>query len=86
MKLFLLSQDVVTCYNSYDSAVVCCDTKEEARLTHPCGYRDDWNGKHRRLNHPYHDWCEAEDVQVTEIGLAHPNTGKGVVCASFNAG
>ena len=81
MKLYLISQDSNMEYDTYDSAVVCADTPEQARLTHPNGC-DDWEGEHEI----YGPWCDAKDVNVEEIGLAHPNMVKGVIMASFKAG
>ena len=81
MKLYLISQDCNNKYDTYDSAVVCAETEDSARLTHPDG-SDDWDGK----TELYGTWCALKDVDVIEIGLAHPRAGIGVVCASFNAG
>jgi hypothetical protein len=40
MKLWLISQDVNTGYDTYDSAVVAAETEEQARLIHPSQYAD----------------------------------------------
>lgn len=81
LNLYLISQSVNCEYDTYDSAVVCAETEEKARLVNPDG-SDDWDGKKES---GYGDWCDARDVKVTLIGTAMPNI-KGVVCASFNAG
>ena len=35
MKLYLLSQEVVTGYDTYDSAVVAAESEDDARTIHP---------------------------------------------------
>lgn len=80
MKLYLISQDVNKCYDTYDSAVVCAQSKQKARMIHPNG--DPWNGK----NSYWGDWADACDVKVKLIGTARLGINHGVICASFNAG
>ena len=82
MNLYLIWQNAkgICGGDSYDSAVVCAESEERARLVHP-NKRDDWDGEMI----PYGGWCNAEDVQVNYIGKAKEGI-KGVVCASFNAG
>jgi len=82
MNLYLISQNINEGYDTYDSAVVCANSKKEARMIHPAEYEDDWNGKSREWD----SWCNAENVQVIKIGVAFKKIKKGVVCASFNAG
>lgn len=83
MKLYLISQNKNTGYDTYDSAVVCCENEEEARYTHPDEIENwDGDGKARRFD----TWCSAKYVHVEYIGIADSNIPKGVVCASFNAG
>jgi hypothetical protein len=77
MKLFLISQSANNGYDTYDSAVVCAETEDEARLTHPNG-KDEWDD---------HSWCSSpSQVKVTIIGEAAKRVSRGVVLASFNAG
>ena len=82
MKLWLLTNEVVTGYDTYDSAVVAAPDEEAARMTHPSEYTESWDGK---IN-VWPSWCAADDVIVKYIGEAAPETEAGVVCASFNAG
>ena len=85
MKLYLLSQQVRTGYDTYDSCVVAANSEEEARHISPNGEintskeADPWD-------FCYYTWCIPEKVTVEEIGTAHPSIKKGVICASFNAG
>ena len=80
MKLWLISQTVNDGYDTYDSAVVAAETKEEARMTHPSG--NNWNGEMGT----YDSWCDAKDVSVEFVGIAKDGTKAGIICASFNAG
>lgn len=38
MKLYKLSQSINNRYDTYDSAIVCADSKEDARAIHPSDY------------------------------------------------
>ena len=80
MNLYLISQTINNGYNTYDSAVVCAENEEEARMTHPDG-RKDWDGE---MDY-WDDWCDAKDVKVKLIGTSVEGVERGVVCASFNA-
>jgi hypothetical protein len=73
MKLWLISQDFNTGYDTYDSAVVAAETEDDARNMNPSDYS---NGC----------WCQPEHVDVQLLGDALQGTEKGVVLASFNAG
>ena len=79
MNLYLISQDVISGYNAYDSAVVAAVSEDAARSIHPGEYA--WDGKATM----YGTWCAKEDVTVRLIGTAADNVS-GVVCASFCAG
>lgn len=74
MKLFIISQDTNTDYDTYDSAVVCADNEEEAKKITPA---EAFPGT----------WCaDINDVKVEYIGEAKEGTKKGVILSSFNAG
>lgn len=77
-NLYLIWQDENGDYDTYDSAVVCAETEEEARNIHP-GLSPE-NAKY--------NWVEdTSKVHVILIGKASDrNRGSGVICASFNAG
>ena len=80
MNLYLISQTENEGYNTYDSAVVCAETEEKARMIHP--YIIDWGGG----DEMYGTWCDAEDVKVELIGSAVLGTKlPEVICSSFNA-
>jgi len=82
MNLYLISQDINNDWDTYDSAVVCANSKKEARMIHPAEYEKNWDGK----SGEYDSWCDAKDVKVIQIGIALKKLKRGVVCASFNAG
>lgn len=75
MNLYLISQDVYTGYDTFDSAVVAADSEDEAQRVQPSGpgYSYGWPEDHKV-------------VKVRLIGIAQPDVERGVVCASFNAG
>ena len=84
MKLFKISQNVNTGYDTYDSAIVCAKNEAEAKAMHPNGnltYDDYEEGKTQ-----YGTWCKKEFVNVKYIGEAKEGLAKGIICASFNAG
>ncbi len=79
MKLWLITQDDNTGYDTYDSAVVAARNEAQARAINPDGV-DKWKA-------PYTAWCDSPDkVTVELLGTAKPGTQAGVVLASFNAG
>jgi len=84
MKLWLLTQDTVYGYDTFDSCVVAADTEEEARKIHPSlkwGPVTDitkwYNGR---------DWAKPEDVIVAYLGTTDRTFDNPVICASYNAG
>jgi len=97
MKLYLISQDVVSGYDTYDSAVVAAKNEQAARETHPSQfvthYRDGrWKGTLAYSGEEYDQdhqsgWVSfknIDNVKVEYLGLTKKPAG--VICASFNAG
>ena len=82
MNLYLISQSKNKDWDTFDSAVVCAETEEEARMTHPSPYDAPWDG----IAEGWSNWCNAEDVKVELIGEALSSMPKGIVLGSFNAG
>lgn len=80
MNIYLISQTVNDDYDTYDSAVVCAESSDAARLIHPhptgCSVE----------NYDSGDWAYPADVSVKCIGVAKLDTPEGVICSSFNAG
>lgn len=93
MKIWLISQNERTGYDTYDSAVVAAPDEHAARHISPCGGRvwknDCWHfvyadGKTEPERH--HDsWAMPENVKAELIGEGDRQAGE-VICASFNAG
>ena len=76
MNLYLL-QGTEDGYDTYDSCVVAAETEEIAKTIHPSG----------TVHWSVYTWAASpESVEVTLIGTAIEGTGRGVICASFNAG
>ena len=102
MNLYLLTQDTVRGYDTFDSCVVCAESEEEAQTMVPDTYSLEFDDK---LRYQYRDgilWdteyeetadedvvgrpSHQSDVKVKLIGVAEPSVEKGIVIASFNAG
>lgn len=94
MNIYLIEDEGVGGYDTYDSAVVIAKDEEGARTTDPSGfysfscftgcwmdsYRD---GKLKPTQHS--SWILPKDVKVTKIGVTDNDKAE-VICASFNAG
>ncbi len=80
MKLWLISQGVNNSYDTYDAAVVCAATEDEARHTCP------GPGAISSIGNLWIGWCDPEYVRVEYLGEARDRMPAGVVLASFNAG
>lgn len=82
MYLYLVERTDKGDYDTYDSFVVCCESKKVALNCHPSS---EWH-----INPPsptkYSSWTTPENIKVTKIGLAHKRIEKGLVIASYNAG
>jgi len=82
MKLYLVSQSENDNYDTFSSFVVCCETEEEARNTHPGWGEDPWKD-----DFSHSTWCKLPSAaEVEYIGEAAEDLEKGIVCASFHAG
>ena len=85
MKLYLITQDANNEHDTYDSAVVCAESEEEAQKIDPSGDGGEFCdfGNYRTCS----TWVLAlKDVKVKYLGEADPSLPRGVVCASFRAG
>ena len=97
MKIYLLSQDIVNGYDTYDSAVVIAENEDEARKIHPNILvthitNGQWMGTYsggEEYEKESFDWVRCSDIDkisVKYIGEADTIQQKGVVLASYNAG
>lgn len=77
LKLWLISQEENTGWDTYDSAVVAAETTEKARLINPDGEWSTYSAS----------WCSSPDkVHVEYLGIATEGVEPGIVLSSFNAG
>ena len=82
MKLYLVSQSVNNGYDTYDSFVICCNSEDEAKQSHPSG-----RVLEREDNFLFYDWTnEQKNINVKYLGEADQDLPAGIVCSSFNAG
>ena len=91
MNLYLLTQDLINGYDTYDSCVVAAVDEQEARKTHPCPtvtpkIKKEWLEWPGTPDFEWQGWCHWTGVEVKLIGKAAKNVEAGVICASFNAG
>lgn len=99
MKLFLISQNIVHGYDTYDSMVVSAKSEDDARKIHPSScvtHINDgkWMGTYsggNRIGQEYEneaeDWvcfCDIDKLRVKYLGETEHE--RGVIIASFNAG
>ncbi len=80
MKLFLLTQDEETDYDTYDSVVVAAMSINDALMIHPSEYQQNWLGERT------YEWPDIKHVQATYIGDAITGAEAGIILSSFNAG
>ena len=97
MKIYLLSQDIVSGYDSYDSAVVIAENEDEARKIHPNilvthitngQWMGTYSGGGEYVNKSFElvRCSDIDKISVKYIGEADTIQQKGLVLASFNAG
>ena len=91
LSLYLVKrpEDIPGGYDTYDSFVVCCETIEGARNTHPgsspAKVGRGWEeGSYQEETWVY--WSQKDRVVVKKIGQSSDDMKVGVVCHSFNAG
>lgn len=90
MYIYLLTQNEVGGYDTFDSMVVTAKDEESARLIHP---KASWE-HHREAKTPMDKlWSNSDvwamhpsKVMVTLLGTARSGATEGIECASFNAG
>lgn len=96
MNLYLVTQNAVRGYDTYDSMVVAAEDAEQARRTFPRTYCE-WNEERGSFG-TYHmdgSWDDyhggawpttLDKIKVELIGKAAPGVEPGVIVSSFNAG
>jgi hypothetical protein len=100
MNIYRISQNINDRYDTYDSAVVCAETEDEARKIHPSPFTKFWrdnkwfgidvNGKEYQSSDGYSsNWVTGDnlkEIKIEYIGVAKDGIEKGVIVSSFNAG
>lgn len=98
MKLYLIKQNIINDYGTYDSAVVAAESLDDAITIHPSEFvthikEGKWFGTYLKGGEYENDENELSCwVKFSEIGqiqteyLGETNREKGVILASFNAG
>lgn len=89
MKIYKILQNVNNDYDTYDSAVVCVESEEEAVKYHPGGeydYKETGKERFEKCEKDYGTWAKKKYVKIEYIGEADESIEKGVIVASFNAG
>lgn len=86
MKLYRISQEANTGYDTYDSAIVAAVSEIDAATINPSYSKEiPENGKWK--NDWQKTWCPSIlDVVVEYIGEAKDGTERGLILCSFNAG
>ena len=75
MNLYLVSQNIITGYDKYDSMIVSAESVADARNIHPFS---DFEAR---------SWVNYEDIDKLKVNLIGvSNVSKGVVLASYNKG
>lgn len=81
MKLWLITQNEVQGFDTFDAAVVAAETALDARRIHP---KDGFTGDSLLVEKT---WATSlKNVSCRWIGMARPGMGAGVILSSFNAG
>lgn len=75
MNLYLIARPDTDDYDVWLGAVVCANTADEARLTHPAG--GEWDGKANE------HWVSTRQVKVALLGKAKSVLRAGVVFGSY---
>ena len=97
LYIWLLEQDIVGGWDTYDSCVVVAATENDAQRIHPSEFADAWSEERGlwvatradgELAPAGNDtWCRPEQVTAIKVGSAVGDSEAGdVLCASFNAG
>ena len=80
MNIYLITQDKVKGYDTFDYAVVSAENELDAVSLHPSGDNGQWDND-------YGSWVSRRDIQLIQVKLIGASVvDKGVILASFNAG
>lgn len=77
MKIYKITQNVNSGYDTYDSFVVYAENEKKAKLVHNLDNTYDYYGS----------WVKnVEDIEVEYLGEAKEGAEEGEILSSFNAG
>lgn len=82
MNLYLLTQNINTGYDTYDSCIVAAECKHDARRIDPNRDEDYWKKYPDRME-MWVPYTQIEEIQVKKIGTT--DLPVGLVLASFHA-
>lgn len=83
MKVYLISQEETTGYDTYDSMVVYAESEEEARDIHPY-YHSSYEQPDENIEELW--TLNKKAIKVEYLGEAKQGSKEGIICSSFNAG
>lgn len=97
MKLYLISQSIVSGYDTYDAAIVSAEDEDDARNIHPSDFvthiaNGMWMGSYSANGEAYEceymdSWPSYRDISHVKVEyLGETSRKRGVVLSSFNAG
>jgi len=85
MNIYLLTQNIVTGYDTYDSAVVAAETEDKARMIHPSEYTTTKRWSY--ANYSDGDWPKFSQRHLITVELVGTTDKEaGLILGSFNAG
>ena len=83
MNLYLISQNINGERYVYDSAIVCAESEDIARMIHPQDSMQFYHSEWWERTELYRDWVTPEQVIVRLIGIADKTVNKDVLCADL---
>jgi hypothetical protein len=100
MKIYKISQEIKTGYDTWSAVIVCAKDEEEARRIHPCDSMDvdeegffgyakgtGYTPRTEFERSGSGGWCDnIKDVKVEYLGKAMSLLKKGVILDSYHAG
>lgn len=93
LKLYRITQNEKTGYDTFDSAIVCAEDENAAKKIHPAEGMDAFSGFPSKEEEPdvwtRNPWCwcsHPDAVKVSYLGIAAGALPKGAILASYNAG
>ncbi len=75
MKIYLLEQDEVNGWDTFDNCVICAEDEQTAKELSIL-----------ELSYGWVKLAQIDKINIEYIGEAKEGSEKGVVCSSFNAG